>query len=200
MDESELVALAQAGDAVAFGSLLRESDAKMRGLAYRLVGDQTTMDDVLQDAYFKAFRSIRQFQPERSGARFSTWLYRIVHSACMDHHRRTARRPQVALVTADSQPLELADLVRGIDPAVTVTHRVSMRDALAQLPPEQAAVVVLADGEGYSYDEIADTLGINPGTVASRLSRARAALRDHLNEAEPRQRGNGVHQYESPRP
>lgn len=173
-DEAFLVARAKGGDPDAFSRLLQLSDAKMRGLAYRLVGDQATMDDVLQDAYLKAFRSLHQFESTPSGARFSTWLYRIVHTTCIDHFRRVGRRPQAALALVET----IADTLP--DPSITVTRRAEIRSALSTLPADQAAVVALIDGEGYSYDDVADTLGINPGTVASRLSRGRAAMRQEL--------------------
>lgn len=173
-DEYALVARAKAGDADAFSLLLQASDDSMRSLAYRLTGDRATMDDVLQDAYLKAFRSLHSYDAERGGAKFSTWLYRVVHTTCIDHHRRTVRRPQTGL-----------SLVEGIastqpDPGVTASRRDEIRGALAALPPDQAAVVALVDGEGYSYDDVAETLGINPGTVASRLNRGRTAMRRQL--------------------
>lgn len=181
-DEPALVGRAQNGDADAFASLLRNSDAKMRGLAYRLVGDQATMDDVLQDAYLKAYRSLHQFESSPSGAKFSTWLYRIVHTTCIDHFRRTKRRPQIGLRLVDT----MADLQA--DPGLTVTRRAEIRSALATLPADQATIVALVDGEGYSYDDVAEALGINTGTVGSRLSRGRAAMRQQLEPTREAQR------------
>lgn len=177
-DEEQLITRARGGDTQAFGDLLRANDAKMRGVAYRLLGDQNAMDDVLQDAYLKAFRSIRRYEPDRSGARFSTWLYHIVHSCCMDHHRRVARRPVSA-----RRALEEADR-RATDPSATAAVRGELRQALLSLSPDHAAVVALVDGEGYSYDEVGETLGLQPGTVASRLSRARSQLRIELSGQE----------------
>lgn len=176
--ENDLVARAQAGDSSAFSQLLRLHDDKMRGLAYRVLGSQTAMDDVLQDAYLKAYRNIASF---RLDAKFSTWLYRIVHTTCIDHHRQRARRPQVSLETVADQHDPSADH------ATDIARREELQQALSELPPDHLAVVVLIDGEGLSYDAVAETLGINPGTVASRLSRARATLRERLAPAE---RGN----------
>jgi len=153
-NEVRLVRAAKDGDGAAFAELLRANDSRMRGLAYRLLGSGDVMDDVLQDAYLKAFRSIATYDP--TIGRFSSWLYRVVHSCAMDHHRRAARRPQIAME---------------LTPAFTTSE---------ELPAEQAAVVALVDGEGLSYDEVADTLGISPGTVGSRLSRAHSALRHRL--------------------
>jgi len=167
-----LVQAAKAGDGVAFGELLRAHDARMRGLAYRLLGDGHSLDDVLQDAYLKAFRSLRTYDPEVG--RFSSWMYRVVHSCAMDHHRRTARRPQVA------KEVDATFAATGADPSTTIARRAALRSALFELPAEQAAVVALVDGEGLTYDEVAETLDISPGTVGSRLSRAHSALRKRL--------------------
>lgn len=171
--ETEWVLAAKAGDTKAFGELVRVNDLKMRGLAFRLVGDRSIMDDVLQDAYLKAFRSLHTYEP--SGARFSSWLYRVVHSCAMDHHRRVGRRPVTSIEVTNEVPAGTAD------PSTIVTQRSSIRDALLDLPDNQAAVVALVDGEGLSYEEAAEILDINPGTVGSRLSRAHAALRRQLN-------------------
>jgi len=162
-----------AGDTKAFGELVRVNDVKMRGLAFRLVGDRSAMDDVLQDAYLKAFRSLHTY--ESTGARFSSWLYRVVHSCAMDHHRRSGRWP----VSSVEVNAEVA--ASGADPSAVIVQRSSIREALLKLPDNQAAVVALIDGEGLSYGEVADILGINTGTVGSRLSRAHSALRRQLN-------------------
>jgi len=171
-NEVRLVRAAKDGDGAAFAELLRANDSRMRGLAYRLLGSGDVMDDVLQDAYLKAFRSIATYDP--TIGRFSSWLYRVVHSCAMDHHRRAARRPQIAM------ELTPAFTTSEDDPSTTVARRAELRSALFELPAEQAAVVALVDGEGLSYDEVADTLGISPGTVGSRLSRAHSALRHRL--------------------
>jgi len=171
-DEARLVQAAKAGDGAAFAELLRAHDSRMRGLAYRLLGSGDAMDDVLQDAYLKAFRSLHTHDP--AIGRFSPWMYRIVHSCAMDHHRRVARRPQIAMeITPAFASVD-------VDPSTIVARRTALRSALFELPAEQAAVVALVDGEGLSYDEVAETLDISPGTVGSRLNRARAALRQRL--------------------
>lgn len=171
--EIERIHAAKAGDASAFGELIRANDAKMRGLAYRLVGDRTVMDDVLQDAYLKAFRSLHTYEP--SGARFSSWLYRVVHSCAMDHHRKARRQPASSTEVNAELPTTDADL------STAIAQRSALRAALLDLPDDQAVVVALVDGEGLSYDETAEILDISSGTVGSRLSRAHAVLRRQLN-------------------
>jgi RNA polymerase sigma-70 factor (ECF subfamily) len=121
------------------------------------------MDDVLQEAYVRAFTALPRF---RGGAAFATWLYRIVYNACLDELRRGRSRREVAL--EEWRSAGAADDVEG---------RLDLAAALARLPVELRAVVLLVDAEGLSYEEAADVLGIAPGTIGSRLNRARAALR-----------------------
>jgi RNA polymerase sigma-70 factor (ECF subfamily) len=172
----ELIALAQQGDHDAFATLLRRYDDDMRGLAYRLVVDRHRMDDALQEAYVKAYRALSSF---REGAEFSSWLYRITYNACIDELRRAKRHPLAPEDTA-----EPASSAPGPDRTVTASDTV--RRALAALPPDQRLTLVLVDGEGFDNRAAAQILGIAPGTVASRLSRARAALREMLEREDER--------------
>lgn len=137
----------------------------MRALAWRMTGDADVVDDVLQDAYLKAYRSMEGFLEK---ARFGTWLHRIVANTCIDHLRRQASRAEVSIevqpslsVPADVDRLAEADCVR---------------QALLSLPAEQRVALLLIDVEGYTYDAAAEALGISVGAVGSRLYRARASL------------------------
>jgi RNA polymerase sigma-70 factor, ECF subfamily len=163
-DELEL-RRARRGDAESFVALVRRSDRSHRRLAFRLLGDRAQMDDALQEAYARAFRALPRF---RGHASLETWLYRIVYNACVDELRRTRSRNEVALE-------ELQSGAAGRSEAVE--RRLDLEAALAALPVELRAVVLLVDAEGLSYDETADVLGVPAGTVASRLSRARDALK-----------------------
>lgn len=169
-DDRDLVAQSLAGDAASFTTLLRRYDDKMRGVAWRLVASRAEMDDVLQDAYLKAWRHLATFRGE---AAFSSWLYRIVHTTALDHNKAAARRRIV--------PLDDASDVVVADSAGTLVDSLELRAALAQLPADQFAVVALVDGQGETYEDVAELLDISPGTVGSRLSRARAALRRSLS-------------------
>jgi RNA polymerase sigma-70 factor (ECF subfamily) len=137
----------------------------MRTIAWKMLGDAELVDDVLQDAYLKAHRSIGQF---RGDAQFQTWLHRIVVNAGVDHLRRLSTRREVSL---DHQP-ELA--LPCEDDRVSDGERV--RQALLALPADQRVAILLVDCEGYSYDEAAEILGITQGAVGSRLFRARSTL------------------------
>lgn len=166
---------AKAGDQQAFTELVRHYDHRLRALAYRLLGDRAAMDDALQETYVKAFRALPRF---REDAGLGTWLHSIAYRTCIDLQRREGRH------RTDPEPAVLAD--SGADPAATATNRADLARALAALPVDQRAAVLLVDGEGLDYDGAAAVLGVAPGTIASRLSRARAALRAALAEGETR--------------
>ncbi|MDX6482087.1 MAG: polymerase sigma-70 factor, subfamily [Gaiellaceae bacterium] len=147
-------------DADAFVGLVERHDLSHRRLAFRLLGDGDRMDDVLQEAYTRAFRALPRFRGDSS---LETWLYRIVYNACVDDLRRHR-----AHETLDEWDERLA-----ATPAET-DERLDLAAALASLPPELRAVVLLVDAEGLSYAEAADVLGAPAGTIASRLNRARS--------------------------
>lgn len=188
-----LVAEARNGDVTAFERLLRIHDDRMRALAYRMLGSPTAMDDALQDAYIRAFRGISGF---RGDSAFSTWLHRIVATTCIDHLRRQGRRRE------DEMPDDLAAPATGgtADPVGDqVTRRGDLAQALDELPSDQRAALILVDAEGLSYEEAAATLGVAPGTVSSRLTRARATMRTKLNVPMPRPRSERDHGEEEQR-
>lgn len=178
IDEPSIVEQAIAGDPGAFSQLLRAHDDAMRAVAYKMLGDQAAMDDVLQTAYLKAFRKISTF---RADAAFGTWLHRIVMNSCYDLLRSSGRRSEVSYgeVPETTAPDSYED---------RLATSQQLQTALQALSVEHRAVVLLVDGEGLSYGEAADTLGIERGTVASRLNRARSELRVRLNMTEENER------------
>ncbi len=162
-----VVSAACQGDHGAFTRLVGVYDERLRVLAYGLLGTRQAMDDVLQDAYLSAYRSLRRFRGE---ADIGTWLHRIVYNQCLQHLRR--RRP------ADLEPEEtLARYpARGLDVDDEVALRDQLRRALAQLSPTHRAAVLLVHHEGLSYADAAEVLGVPVGTVASRVAAARSTL------------------------
>ena len=170
---------ARSGDRHAFGLLLRHHDNRMRALAWRLLGDRDRMDDVLQEAYVKAWRSFPAF---RHDADFGTWLYRITYNACIDELRRSTHRPtpQDWSATAE-QPVAPA-----AGPERHAVARDSVARLLAGLPADQRATLVLVDGAGFDNQTAADLLGVAVGTIASRLSRARTTLQAALPQEDRR--------------
>jgi RNA polymerase sigma-70 factor, ECF subfamily len=162
---------ARVGDHEAFAAVVRLYDRRLRGIAYRVLGDRDRMDDALQEAYVRAFRALPRF---RGDARVGTWLFRITYNTCLDElarSRRTMHVPLDELVEQASDPAELDD---------TLTCRGELADAFATLSPDERAAVFLVDVEGYDYAGASEILGVPVGTVASRLNRARTALRCSL--------------------
>lgn len=170
--DDDLIGRAQAGDHDAFARLLVPCDERMRGLAFRLLGSRSAMDDALQDAYVKAYVQLGAFH---SGAAFAPWLHTIVRRTCLDHLRSRRRRREVDLEAVPEPSAEAVDIGGRLGDTEL------MKQALAALPVDQTAAVVLVDGEGLSYAEAADLLGVATGTVASRLNRGRAELRRRLS-------------------
>lgn len=167
---ADVVERARQGDHAAFTTLVRHYDERLRALAFRLLGDRSAMDDALQEAYVKAYRALPRFRPDRAAP--GTWLYRIVYNACIDELRKRRDDP------FDEQREEAHPLAAGVDEQVN--DRDALATALATIPADQRAAVVLVDAEGFDYRSAAEILGVAEGTVASRVSRARAALRQAL--------------------
>jgi RNA polymerase sigma factor (sigma-70 family) len=149
-----------------FENLLDRHESRLRRVAYGMLGDAHRVDDVLQEAFLKAYRSLPdRFENERLE---SAWLYRIVHRCCLDELRTRKRRREVAGV------IELVSVDDDQDASLVVAG------ALAQLNPQSRAVVLLVDLIGLDYDTAALVLRVPRGTVASRLNVARGQLRKVL--------------------
>jgi len=140
----------------------------MWAVALRTLRDPEEAADALQEAFISAFRAAGSFRAE---SQVTTWLHRIVVNACLDRMRRRQTRPTVPLPEAGpGEPVSPRDAM-----AERETHLV-IQAALAELPAEQRAPIVLVDVEGYSVAETAQLLGIAEGTVKSRCARGRAKL------------------------
>jgi RNA polymerase sigma-70 factor (ECF subfamily) len=153
----------------AFVDFLAEYDRHLRAVAFRLLGDVEVVDDVLQEAYLKAFAALPRFRGESS---LGTWLHRIVHNTCMDELRRRRRLAE--------RPYDDCAPAGDGDSGDITAERADLAAGLAELSEELRAAVVLVDGYGMPYAAAARVLGIPAGTVGSRAFRARAALRRSL--------------------
>lgn len=158
--------------------------------AYRLTGNEPDARDLTQDAFLRVYRAWRSFQP---GTSFLSWIYRIVTNLYRDELRRRKGRFQ-AEIPEDNAPQDFGGqrplAVTPIEDLVEGQLGEPLARALERLSAEQRQVIVLADLEEYSYQEIAEIMGCSIGTVRSRLHRARALLRRLLEEqlAKERQR------------
>lgn len=171
---SAIVGRAQSGDQEAFAHVIRHYDPGLRALAYRLLGDRDRMDDALQEAYVKAFNALPRF---RGDSKLGTWLYRIAYNVCLDELERSRRVVQLPLGDVSERASTWPD------PGDVVVRRGDLSRALAALAPDDRTAVLLVDAQGFSYGEAAEVLQVPEGTVASRLNRARAALREALGDA-----------------
>ena len=186
MTEQELVARAKGGDTDAFAQLVEENQNRIYSLALRMVGNPEDAADLAQEAFLSAWRGLERFQGE---AAFSTWLYRLTSNACIDFLRREKRKRAAGGVlslddTEEGATLDLPDY--DADPHQHLERsevRQAIADGLAGLSPEHRRVLALREISGLSYAEIADLLGLEEGTVKSRISRARLALRKKLVES-----------------
>jgi len=182
-DLGELVARAQASDRKAFDRLVDETYSMAYATAYRLIGDPDGACDATQDAYVRAYASLRTF---RGNSTFTTWLYRIVVNVSLDHLRRRARAPEPLTAAFDEEePREIEVVDHSADPQGDVERRerqALVLKALQQMSDDHRTVLVLFDLNGLAYEEIAEVLQVPLGTVKSRLNRARLALRDAMRE------------------
>jgi RNA polymerase sigma-70 factor (ECF subfamily) len=162
---------ARSGDHEAFAAVVRLYDAKLRGLAFRLLGDPDRMDDALQEAYVRAFRALPRF---RGDARVGTWLFRITYNACLDE---LARGRKVTHVSLDELVEQASD---DPEPGDSLGDRSEVVAALSALPTDERTVMFLVDVHGFDYAAAAAIVGVPVGTVASRLNRARLSVRQAL--------------------
>ena len=179
--EDLLIQAARNGDLDAFNQLVLAYQSQVYALAYRLLGDREMAADVAQETFLSAFQHISTFQRGYLRA----WLLRIATNLCYDMLRRKRSRPtaplEALLASPESSELHLHEEEN--NPEMYAEQQELAQEiqrALDTLLPEQRAVVVLCDIEGFPYAEAAQILGISQGTLKSRLSRGRAHLRDYF--------------------
>ena len=174
-DESFLIARARRGDPSAFEEIVRLYQRRVYGVALRIVRAHDVADDVTQEAFLRAWRSLDRFE---LGRPFGPWVCRIAANLAVNHVRSPRAReeglPDGHAETRTNAPGPLGALLDAEGALV-------LEKAMGQLPQEQRAVLVLRVVEELSYAEIAETLGISPGTVMSRLFRARERLAQALS-------------------
>ncbi len=182
MTERELVTRAKAGDQDAFEQLVLDNQNRVFSLTVRMTGDREEGADLAQEAFLKAWQGLPSFQGDSS---FSTWVYRLATNVCIDHLRRQKRRrevePALSLDDEESGWAEPADWEQ--DPQRCL-ERAELGRAVARglekLPDHHRRVLVLRELSGLSYQEIGEALGLDIGTVKSRIARSRTALKKIL--------------------
>jgi RNA polymerase sigma-70 factor (ECF subfamily) len=174
-EDGDLVAMTIRGNPDAFATLVERYDRAVYHLAYRTLHDVEEARDATQEAFFKAFRSLRTFKP---GAKFSTWIFAIAYHACCDRLNRRKR------YSAEELP-ERADAAPGPEQqAISLDEARRLRAAIDALPEKYRTVITLYHLQGQQYEEIANVLNLPMGTVKTHLFRAKEQLRRLLGGAE----------------
>ena len=181
-DERSLIRQCQKGDMQAFRQLVERYEGRIYGLACSMLGDQEMAKDAAQEAFIRVYGALERFEGRSS---FYTYLYRIATNVCLTFAQREQRRPDRISIEGMQEVNEMTlDRFWGTDKPQNDIDALGLREeiekVLDHLSPDHRAVVVLKDIEDLSQEEIADVLDVSIGTVKSRLSRARARLRDLL--------------------
>lgn len=181
MDESSWIDASRRGDVQAFNRLVIRHQQAAYDLALRMLRDQDSAADATQDAFISAFTHLSQFR----GGSFKAWLLRIVLNQVYNRLRKQRRQPSESLEAMsydeDAPVLHIHDTAPGPEQVALSKELMACIEAgLGTLPPDQRAAVILSDIQGMGYDEIASVTGTSLGTVKSRLSRGRMAMRGYL--------------------
>jgi RNA polymerase sigma-70 factor (ECF subfamily) len=190
MEETDLIRRSQEGDGEAFGVLIERYKGKVFSLAYGFTRDRTAADDLAQEVFIKAYYSLPRF---KARSEFGTWLYRIAVNHAKDYLRKNrSRQKDVSIEDIGENRLAAAEGNRE-DIRSGEERRAMVLAAVGRLPEKYRVVLTLRDIEGMSYEDIARILALSPGTVDSRLHRARQRLRRMLAAKLPMQGGdNGL--------
>jgi RNA polymerase sigma-70 factor, ECF subfamily len=180
--EDEILKRARGGDQAAFGKLVDRYYEMVYAVAFGVLRNRESARDVAQEAFIKAHRELPRFEGK---SKFKTWVYRITVNAAIDEQRKR-KRPVESLDATDASDDDSAPVII-TDPSPDPSERAEQSElrtlifkALDHLSPDHRAVLVLREYQGLSYEEIAETLGIEMGTVMSRLFYARKKMAEVL--------------------
>lgn len=178
MNEEKLISRAAKGDAAAFNELLGVHEKKMYAVCLRMCMNHEDAQDCLQEAMLRIYRSISGFKGQSS---FSTWIYRVTMNTCLDELRKKKNKQTTSLDSLlDTGWSPSDDYDTPEHHAISGEKKKAIQNAISELPEDMRSAIVLRDIEGFSYDEISDMLGINVGTIKSRISRGREKLREKI--------------------
>ena len=183
--ERQLVEKSQQGDIESFELLVKNYQKLAFNIAYRMLGNTEDAADATQDAMIKVYKSMHSF---KGNSNFSTWLYRIVTNTCLDELRK--RKKDKVFSYDKNIDTKEGELEREIPDTSNITEEIVERKeglqdlarAINDLPEQHRIVIVLRDVKGFSYEEIAEILDCSQGTIKSRISRARIALKENLQK------------------
>ena len=175
-----LVAAAASGDIAAFETLVQRHQTRLVGYLRGLTNADTDAEDLAQETFFRAYRSLKGF---RGTSSFRTWLYQIATNVFRTWLEKKRTHAPLNAMSLDAPPPGAEDPIEPageLDPESRHVDRDAIDRALAQLPADQREAVLLRDVEGFDYKEIAEQLGVPLGTVESRIFRGRQRLRELL--------------------
>ena len=183
-EETLIINRVLSGDGDAFETLVLEHQKNMYNLALRLTGNEQDALDASQEAFIKAYTKLGSF---RGGSRFSAWLYRVTYNICLDMLRKNGRSNVISLNYTDSDgeegEYEIPDSRLTPEDALEMKELTeAINEAMEHLSPEHRQILALREGADMSYADISALLGINEGSVKSRISRARKSLAKILTE------------------
>lgn len=183
LSKDTLIRQAAAGDAMAFETLMAPYERQLYALCLRIAGNREDALDCAQEAMLRIWRAMPKYRYQSA---LTTWCYRIATNTCLDLLRRQKYRPSVLLdaMTEDGfSPAE--DETHASNPEASYessARKRALNEAIAALPANMRAALVLRDVEGLPYDEISEILALPVGTVKSRINRAREKLKQFLTE------------------
>lgn len=178
-NENRLIERASGGDPSAFNELMAMHEKRMYAVALRMFANREDAQDCLQEAMLRVYRAIGSFKGQSS---FATWVYRITMNTCLDELRRKKNRQATSLDNLLDQGWGPTDGENVPErQAIQAETRRQLSGLIRELPEDMRSAVVLRDVQGYSYEEIAQILDVNVGTIKSRISRGREKLREKLS-------------------
>lgn len=189
MDNSEILLLttkAQNGDIQAFELLISKHQKKVYNIAFNYLKNYDDAQEISQEAFIKAFKSIKQFN---NNSTFTTWLYRITTNTCIDFLRKSKNKQAMSLdmeISLNNDSNIRIEVASKEDTPDIIYEKMELKktiySALDHLKEEQKSVVILKDIQGFNYEEISEILNIPIGTVRSRLNRSRKYLKELLQD------------------
>ena len=185
MSELEYINRAKEGDMEAFSQLVTLYENKILNYCFRMLNNRGDAEDATQEVFVKLYRYLGSYGEQSA---FSTWLYKIASNVCLDYLRKVKRHRDTVSINqqnAEGEEFSISVEDKGLSPyesAQLGEARKALAKAIASLGEEQKRVIVLREIEGLSYEEIAEIIGIAPGTVKSRINRARQTLKKILEK------------------